>query len=415
MFCTVRKLEEKGTSMILAVRRQRQAARLAISISVIYLLTTASVFSSGRAEIADQTVPIESYVIAPGPELSSDERFLILPHEELTWVAELPLERGPGPVLFLGDQRYVVGEHRGGSVWFHDDGVTQQIVRFGNGPNEILSVTAMKRIDDERFFIYGNVNDAGGSPRMLIFNTAGEFLQQAAMSGVRYNDVSVSVGKDGEVMTIAIGKTLLMGEPGRGPFPGAVGEEAARRLGDDDDMVHVFEGLGTAGALSATFHSRMNNKIQVPATFLGILYSGDAFVDAHEETLYVTGQKARYLWSYDREGTLIHRLEHDVARSWWRDSEPVAGDEDNTFQLVYADVTVDERGIAFLGSSNGRYPFILAAPGGSRVAAVIGPKENLWYVSAWDGRLIASGGPRNGKVTVYDYRAYRDLWMDLPE
>ena len=395
----------------MAMRRQRQAARLAITIGVIPLLSSAPVFARGQSQTIDQVVPIESYTIAPGPELSTDERYVELPSQELTWVAELPMERGPGPVLFLGEERYVIGEHRGGSVWFHNSGVTRQIVRFGNGPDEILSVTAIKRIDDERFFVYGNVGDVGGSPRMLIFNTEGEFLQQAAMSGVRYNDVSVSVNEHGNLMTVAIGKTLLMGEPGRAPFPGAVGEEAAARLGDDDDMVHVFEGLGTGGERTSTFHSRMNSKIQVPATFLGSLYSGDAFVDTYEETLYVTGQKARYLWLYDRKGTLTHRLEHDVARSWWRDSEPVAGDEDNTFQLVYADVSVDERGIAFLGSSNGRYPFILAAPNGMRPAAVIAPKESIWYISAWDGRLVASGGARNDSVIVYDYRAFRDEWM----
>jgi hypothetical protein len=264
-------------------KRSRQPRAAGFILSCIFLLTAPCLLARGQGEAAAPVAPVERYVIAPGPELSTDERHVELPSLELTWVAELPMEGGPGPVLFLGEERYVVGEHRGGSVWFHDDGTTRQIVRFGNGPNEILSVTAIKRIDDERFLVYGNVNDVGGSPRMLIFNTEGEFLQQAEMSGIRYNDVAVSVREDGEIYTLGMGKTLLMGEPGgQGPFPGAVGEEAARRLGDDDDMVHVFSGLGTGGTQIAAFHSRMDNKIQVPATSLGILYAGDAFVDAHD-------------------------------------------------------------------------------------------------------------------------------------
>jgi hypothetical protein len=362
----------------------------------------------------DRPVALETFVLAPGPELDRDERYIELPSRELTWVDDLPMEGNPGAVLFLGDERFVVAEHRGANTWLYDDGMTRQILSYGQGPDELLSVDVIKRIDQERFFIYGNRNTPGGAPRMLIFNMDGKLTSEAPMSGTRYHDVAVSTDGRGEALTVAIGETLMIGTPARAPFPGAIGAEAARLLGDDDKMVHLFDRLGTDGPPSELFHSRMDNKIQVPGTALGILYAGDAFVDIYDETLLVTGKKARYVWQYDGSGTLLHRLEHDVDQSWWRDSEPVAGEEDDTMQLVYSDTDVDDRGIVFLGSSNGRYPFILAAPKGRSVAALIAPKRNLWYMSAYDGRLMVSGGSRNRHVTLYDYRDFVDSWADRP-
>lgn len=386
----------------------------AVWVATVFLIlgwAPQSVAALGSSDRPPGPATLTEFLLPPRSELNTHPLYVELPAREIGWTRTLNLEGGPGPIIYLGEETYVVAEYRGGSVWIYEEGKSSRIVQFGAGPNEIESIQTLGRIGTDRFFVYGNVLDTGSAPRLLSFTTQGAFVETLPMSGDRYWDLSIAQSEGAEPYTLAIGPSLPLSAQQRRMLEGTRGAEAARILGEDDLMVHLYRGAGVADQAVRRFHSRMNSKVEVPGAAATVLIAQTGLIGHHDDEIYVGNQLGLYVWTYDFAGNLRHMTHQLSDGDGWGDGFPE--NMPGRGRLAYRDLEVDENGIVFLASANVRYPHIVVLREGGELVSIIGGLENnARFLSAHDGRLVVSDPVHTGTVFEYDYSDYIELWTN---
>ena len=293
----------------------------------------------------------------------------------------------PGPVLYLGENKYVISDRGNNNIYYIDDNEINNIISFGVGIAEVTEISKLETTD-KGFFVASFSDD---KDVLIEFDKEGNYLSS-------YKTFYQNV-----ICSYANGFACI----------------SYKNTDVDGNLIHCFNDLSYENNYqSSSFSTYRDQKINFPDNSYDYL---NCLLSSNKNYLFLTNRNVNYLFSFNYNGELVRKIYINPDKAHFA-QDPTFG-EDGEYEkaiLINMALTTDENGFVFMLKGytlRGNGIIHVLSENGQLLGMLKIDCARPFQISCRQGKILVVGERYHDKpdITImeYNYSHLVDEWKKI--